>query len=615
MKHVLQLLSMIALLTSTVSVSLAQKIDLDRVSVRNEYIGLPENGALLGFNTYSVNFNIDPAVISQCGYTGNKLTDFGTLNGFGYRAEAGDFTYTLIIEKPITLPGVVEERKSEMKNAAGQKVPLIKYVGKLRQAIPTTIALIERATSREIFKREFGKQAAPYEIPSQEFDNKAQAEAFANVKDGVIHETILNNYKKRLEADLDMIKRTFTPKKKEDKDVFWEVDIKKAPEYAPFNQELAKAKTILEKQSYNQSLDKSKQDMAPILKYWSDNVGTVQLADPKASQKLKYAYLINLAKAQFWLEMFDDCEKTCQQIIANEYDKEDAKDLQKLIALAKSDIKIAKVSSRHFYRKGFDDQTKFEYGNVTLKQTKDIGASLKDIHKSAKKDLVRKTVKDTIDSFETDLSDFKCTLNGKEIGLKHNQLQNGSGNGLPKEDGSLGVRFNENETIIPLERAVEFFHLNLYPNMTIKEGFGANDLLALIKENDGKDLVDINIGSDSIGYFIAGAKSSSKVILPKDYAQNLSVDAQIKLNNKDNPDLGGTYRTNTGDKFKIKLVETIPVAIGERAQYLKSNGYLVTLLIPELTLNKIKCMEPWCYLNGEMIKLENVRCTFLMLSR
>ncbi len=82
-------------------------------------------------------------------------------------------------------------------------------------------------------------------------------------------------------------------------------------------------------------------------------------------RKIKYAYLINLAISQFWLEQLDDCEKTCNEIIANDYDAGDGKRILSNVTYLKKCFAANNTVTRHLERPGMNSTLKFHpAGNI-----------------------------------------------------------------------------------------------------------------------------------------------------------------------------------------------------------------------------------------------------------
>lgn len=587
----------------------AQKIDLDKVSVKNDYVELPSNGALVPYNTYSFQLQSSAPFEVEKG----KKEYYATLEGFEEVRENGEFTYTITIGNATQVPGTVGERSSNVKNAAGQTESVKKYIAILKHSIPTLIKIQKAGEATFIYSNEIATAAAPIETFSDEYDNKSDAEAAVNAKSTAVSKAVLMNYYNALDQEINTLKNTFTFRKKTSNDVFWEINLKKAPEYAEFNQKIASAKNILENQSYSASLEKSKADFQPILQYWNDNVKNVQ-SDEKWARKLRYAYLMNLAKSYFWLEMLDECEATCKLIVENDYDKSDGKKLAEEVVRLRAEFKSSGLSTRRVYRKSFDLKPKEAspsgiVGNIKS-AAKDMKGSVENIKKDFKNTYVRKTVKDTLRYNETDLSELSFTLNGKEYLTTYKELENGWA--YPADNGVYKIWMSTKKGLLSNKPNSVYLTLDLFSNPAKEKKPIIDEMLALIKQNAGSEMLDVALENEKERWY-GENKERDNLIRKQQYKGSLFAKLHLNLEIKESPEYNGIYHTVNGTKFKMEIIETTPITINPTGSTYTTKGMLVKIKIPEIVLNKFRLVAPIMFISTETITLQNLVCTFVMM--
>ena len=472
-------------------ISNAQKIDLDRVPTVHHFVKLPIRGKLLVFDTYKANPQIDQTIISQLRYTGNKIETFYNIHGYGFSNDVNGFTYTIKVEKAKTIKKEVTLKKVDTKNQAGQVITLDKYIGTIHQTVPTTLLVTNSKTGEEIYKVSFGGVDNPYIATSQLFDKKDEADVFCNVADGSMNYTVLQAVTAKIDSETDKFRVEMSTKVQEEKLVLWNVNIEKAPGYEQFNSEVENARKLIDGFTYNQSVETFRQEIAPLITSWRDANSKIQL-EGKMAKKLRYAYLINIARCQFVAELYDDCSKTAQEIIDNGYDKGDGRELIEMSADAKKEIATAETKSKHQNRLGYSLTSKYEYGSMfvqDLKNIKQAGVEAKDATKTFLKETVlKKNFNDTLSYTDTDLSSLTYTLNGEVKDLGFRLLSTGyaepffaNSTDENKKSFSYFVSLDRRNFILKKGDFVGFY-LNIFPNKTFKGTMTADSLMNHLKK-------------------------------------------------------------------------------------------------------------------------------------
>ncbi|MBO9702266.1 MAG: hypothetical protein J7604_18800 [Sporocytophaga sp.] len=348
-------------------ISIAQKIDLDKEYINIKYMDLPKSGVLNELKTYSVNLYSDPEYLGKLQLKDVDIENAVYLQGFEYvkDSRSADIILDVIIDKYETISESIENTTYESKDAQGKLIQMPGYYVLSNMIAPTFVKVTDNTNGREIENIGFATVNQPVILKSQTFPNKQEAinyiqktlpakryDYFVTTYKGLFNNTFVN-----LRAS-----HCFQPTSVND--IMWRVDLKKNPEFAQFNEELNKTVAALKAITHTQSLEATRTVLAPSLKYWQDNASKIDATDKKM-RKIKYAYLINLALSQFYLEQLDDCEKTCNEIIANDYDAGDGKRILSNVTYLKKCFAANNTVTRHLERPGMNSTLKFRpAGNI-----------------------------------------------------------------------------------------------------------------------------------------------------------------------------------------------------------------------------------------------------------
>jgi hypothetical protein len=349
----------------------AQKIDLDKRDVTIEQVLLPQNNALTKFNTYNVGLTFNPSEKNILGFSDEYLKSQLNLEGYKYVVDKGDFLLKITVDKVTLFSEEVIENTKETTNSAGQMVKIITYTGQLKYAVNSTIRLIDNASQSIIEEFNFASYNAPIVLttPADVIKAEAQKNNAYNKK----NLTGLNEqYKALFSGNMNKIKSKYCYRIVNETERFWEIDVAKAPELATFNQHLNNVLKVLTELKAGVDLDKARTEVAPDLAYWTENGAKVVVTD-KNMKKLEYAYYLNLSKAQYYLELLDECEVNAMIVVQNDYDAYDGKMMLARSNSVKEMLKIADAKTWHSSRLNDNAKTYYNlsanYNELMLAET------------------------------------------------------------------------------------------------------------------------------------------------------------------------------------------------------------------------------------------------------
>jgi hypothetical protein len=340
----------------------AQKIDLDKELWTHNYVNIPKSNDLTNLKTYSVNMFANMDNLNRIGITSSKIEAAFKLDGFIYTKELADILIDVTIEDLRKISEDVVTKESSVFEGGKSVVKKI-YVATTSYAIPTTIKAIKAFNKEEVMNTVIGDDQNPVVISFGEFTTSSEAYAYLRKSADKSLEDFKEKYNQLLVGRLNDFKERYDFAISKESDVFWHIDLKKNPEFAEFNEKLGTIKTAFADQKVSDDIKATRENLVPTMQYFRENADELA-TDDKKIRKQKYAYLINLAKTQLWLEMVDECALTAQQIIDNDYDKLDGKNLLRASSLLKDDLKRSPNGSRHLMRDGFTSATHFSASEI-----------------------------------------------------------------------------------------------------------------------------------------------------------------------------------------------------------------------------------------------------------
>ena len=130
-------------------------------------------------------------------------------------------------------------------------------------------------------------------------------------------------------------------------DIFWVLNNKKHPEYGEHQKAWNNFKNAIVLMSPDESLDKVKDKMKPVIAYY-EKVKTIYTGSDKEAKKLRYASYYNLAKIYLYLDNPAAAMREADALAMNDYDESDGRNLRAVAESLDEQLKRNNASSRHF---------------------------------------------------------------------------------------------------------------------------------------------------------------------------------------------------------------------------------------------------------------------------
>jgi len=130
-------------------------------------------------------------------------------------------------------------------------------------------------------------------------------------------------------------------------DYFWILDSRKHPEYENHRRAWITFKQAISSMTPDEPIDQVKAQLQPVIDYYN-SVKKKYTSNAKADKKLRYASYYNLAKIYWYLDDPDSGMKEANELVINGYDSKDGNRLESGATDLKSQLRLAKRTSRHF---------------------------------------------------------------------------------------------------------------------------------------------------------------------------------------------------------------------------------------------------------------------------
>lgn len=328
----------------------AQKIDLDKLNFKASYLQLPTNPFPEEYTTFSTKFIANGINLDDAGFANGEsdlASTYFNISGFKKVAMGGHFTIKVQIDGYDMGKAETVKKETTTKDKDGKETTTVSYTLKFKYLVPMMYTITD--LNGKILKDgpvAEGSLEKTYETSS--YSTTATLEKYwtdnaVTTKRGLLGGFIsekLSLFQARLENEIGYVPRTNT-------DILWTTDSPKHPENDAFKKSCEDAKLAIAEMTAIVPLNPAK--VKPIIAYY-DSVLVKYAKDEKPERKLRYAAWYNMSTIYYWLEDFDNAIRCAEGLIANDYDKNDGKDLKVASERLKAKLTGSKIKTRHYVR-------------------------------------------------------------------------------------------------------------------------------------------------------------------------------------------------------------------------------------------------------------------------
>jgi tetratricopeptide (TPR) repeat protein len=343
-------LSLLLSLLFCSSVAFTQKIDLDKLNFKASYMQMPTHPFPEEYTTFSTKFIANGINLNDAGFANGEsdlASTYFNISGFKKVPMGGHFTIKVQIDgydmgKPETV-----KKETTTKDKDGKETTTVSYTLKFKYLVPMMYTITD--LNGKILKDgpiAEGSIEKTYETGSystttalEKYWNDNAATTKRGLLGGFISEK-LSLFQARLENEIGYVPRTNT-------DILWTTDSPKHPENDAFKKACEDTKLAMGEMTTIVPLNPAK--VKPIIAYF-DSILVKYAKDEKPERKLRYGAWYNMATIYYWLEDFDNAIRCSEGLIANDYDKNDGKEIKSGSERLKAKLANGRIKTRHFVR-------------------------------------------------------------------------------------------------------------------------------------------------------------------------------------------------------------------------------------------------------------------------
>jgi hypothetical protein len=324
----------------------AQRVDLDRFNFTASFRDFPDDPLPMEYKTYNIRIEASPSL--GLGYSAANLENMISIEGLKKVTGTGHITIIamlddIVIEKTETVERIqvtkdkqnVEVKKSffatEMTYSFSARATVYDYKG---TTVISNYILFDRENKRTYKTPEYSNAVDA----TNNFNNKI-LETKANLAKQLVNGAI-NNLNSYLNTNYGYAIQKVN-------DIFWVLNNKKHPEYAEHQKAWNNFKNAIVLMSPDESLDKVKEKMKPVIAYY-EKIKTIYTGSDKEAKKLRYASYYNLAKIYLYLDDPTAAMREADALAMNDYDESDGRHLRAVAESLNEQLKKNNASTRHF---------------------------------------------------------------------------------------------------------------------------------------------------------------------------------------------------------------------------------------------------------------------------
>lgn len=331
------------------TVLISQKVDLDKYFIKVAYLQLPSNQLPVEYSTFSTKFIANGINLYDVGYMnreGDLESIYFTISGFKKVKTGGHLSIKIQIDGYDMGKPEIVKKEDKSKDKDGKETISTSYKLTFKYLVPMryTIADLNGVIIQDGSLAE-GTSTKTYESGAYTTTTALEnywKENGITIKRSLIRSFMsekLSAFEIKLNNEIGYTPRTID-------EILWSTDSPKHPENEQFRKVCDDVKIAMGEMTSEKSLSLEK--VKPAIEYF-EAILKKYTKDEKPERKLRYASWFNMATIYYWLEDFDNAIRCCDGLVANDYDKSDAKDIKQNSERMKK-ILSGPIKSAHYVR-------------------------------------------------------------------------------------------------------------------------------------------------------------------------------------------------------------------------------------------------------------------------
>ncbi len=324
----------------------AQRVDLDRFNFTASFRDFPDNPLPSEYKTYNVRIEASPSL--GLGYSQANLETIINIEGLKKVAGTGHITILAMLDDIVIEKTETKERIQVSKDKLGAEIRKSFFSTEMTYSFSARATVYDYKGSTVISNYILSDREDKKTYKTNEYSNPVDA---ANNFNNKILEIKSNLSKQLVNGALgnlnSYLNTNYGYAIQKVNDIFWVLNNKKHPEYSEHQKAWNNFKNAIVLMSPDESLDKVKEKMKPVIAYY-EKVKNIYTGSDKEARKLRYASYYNLAKIYIYLDDPAAAMREADALAMHDYDESDGRNLRAVAESLDEQLKKNNASTRHF---------------------------------------------------------------------------------------------------------------------------------------------------------------------------------------------------------------------------------------------------------------------------
>jgi tetratricopeptide (TPR) repeat protein len=325
----------------------AQKVDLDRLGFSHNYRRLPNQALDKSFTTFSVEINKTTALNAFSNETAPERVE---IEGKDRVSADGHLRININLGDLMIESTDIKERVEVIKDKEGKETgKKYYYAAQVVYSFDASAAVTD-VDGKALNRYTFARRSDKLNWSSSEYSSRTAAADFYNNNKLEIKTTLISNHINGALKELnDKLNNEYGYRSMSVREILWELDSKKHPEYVAYNEACKAIKSALETiQTDELKAEETIESLKPHIDYLNTLQAQYNNPKDKGHKKLVFGAYWNLASLYLYTEQFEQAKDYANKIIANEYDKKDGERMLKEIDSIQANFNKHSIYTRHF---------------------------------------------------------------------------------------------------------------------------------------------------------------------------------------------------------------------------------------------------------------------------
>ena len=339
----LLILPVLVILFSTIS---AQRVDLDRFNFSVSYRDFPIEPLPESYKTYNVRLEAAPSL--GMGYSSANLTNNIVIEGLKKVEGTGHISILLMLDDIVFDKPESIERVQTSKDKQGNEIKKSLFSLEFYYSFSARMSVYDYKGNTIVSNRILFDRDSKRSYKTPESNSAADATNYYSNKVGEIR----NNLAKQLTGTVvaqtnQWLNEQYGYPTRRVNDILWILNNKRHAVYSAHQKAWNDFKNAIVLINENESLDKVRQKMKPVIDYF-ETVKKQYTTSDKEDKKMRYASYYNLAKIYIYLDEPEKAMSEADALAMNDYDEKDGKTLRYIAEELADKLRKNNKGTRHF---------------------------------------------------------------------------------------------------------------------------------------------------------------------------------------------------------------------------------------------------------------------------